>query len=413
MITLRNRMRAANVSAEPGHSPTAAAAGRGPLRFAGLAYAITVLIIGSNLPTPLYAVYQRIFGISDLDITLLVAVYAAAVTVSLLLCGPLADAVGYRPVIAAGLVTAAAGSAVLAAAPGLGWLIAGRAVQGLAVGASSGTLTAALVASEPAGRTARASFFAATATTVAVGAGPVIAGALAEYGPDPAALPYLVEIGLLVPAVWAALALPARFGAGGQRWRPRRPTVPPAGLRAFAEPVTVGFLGWAVAYVVLALVPSYTAATLGSANLLVDGAAAGSLLVFAAAAQIIFRRCRPARAQWAGTGLLVAGLAGLAAAGPLASGPLLFGAIAVAGAGQGLGYSGALQRVGELAPAGARAGTISLFYVISYTGAGLATIGVGSLATAMPLTAAVEVFAAVFAVATGVTFVLLTPVRNR
>ena len=56
------------------------AAGR-RIRYAGLGYALTVLLTGTNLATPLYAVYEHVFGLSPLDVTLLVAVYATAVVV--------------------------------------------------------------------------------------------------------------------------------------------------------------------------------------------------------------------------------------------------------------------------------------------------------------------------------------------
>ena len=86
------------------------------LRFAALGYALTVLLTGTNLATPLYATYERVFRLSPLDVTLLVAVYAAAVVVALLICGPLSDTAGYRPVLVAGLAAAACGSALLSAA---------------------------------------------------------------------------------------------------------------------------------------------------------------------------------------------------------------------------------------------------------------------------------------------------------
>ena len=272
----------------------------GRVRYAGLGYALTVLLTGTNLATPLYAVYEHVFGLSPLDVTLLVAVYAAAVVSALLICGPLADTAGYRPVLVAGLVAAACGSALLAAAAGPGWLFAGRAVQGLAVGTCSGALTAGLVLTEPHGRRARASFLAATATTAAVGFGPVLAGALAQYAPAPRVLSYLVEIALLVPAVAVAALLPGSLGRSGQRWQPRWPSLPAPVRAAFLAPAVVSLLAWAVAYVVLALVPSYAAAALGGSNLFVDGAAAGSLLLVAALAQALCRSWDPARAQASG-----------------------------------------------------------------------------------------------------------------
>jgi MFS family permease len=371
----------------------------GRLRFAGLGYALAVLLTGTNLATPLYATYEHVFRLSPLDVTLLVAVYAAAVVVALLICGPLSDAAGYRPVLVAGLAAAACGSALLAAADGPGWLFAGRAVQGLAVGTCSGALTAGLVLTEPRGRRARASFLAATATTAACGFGPVLAGALAQYAPAPRTLSYLVEIGLLVPAAGAAALLPGSLGRTGQRWRPRWPSLPAPVRAAFLGPAVVSLLAWAVAYVVLALVPSYAAAALGGSNLLVDGAAAGSLLLVAALAQAACRSWDPARAQQAGLLGLAAGLLGLIAAGLAGRVALLFGAMAVAGAGQGLAFMGGIRRINEIAPAAARAGTVAMFYVVTYAGSGLVTVGVGLLATLLGLTASVRWFGAVLAAA--------------
>ena len=375
------------------------AARPGRLRFAGLGYALAVLLTGTNLATPLYATYEHVFRLSPLDVTLLVAVYAAAVVVALLICGPLSDTAGYRPVLVAGLAAAACGSALLAAATGPGWLFAGRAVQGLAVGTCSGALTAGLVLTEPRGRRARASFLAATATTAACGFGPVLAGALAQYAPAPRTLAYLVEIGLLVPAAGAAALLPGSLGRTGQRWRPRWPSLPAPVRAAFLGPAVVSLLAWAVAYVVLALVPSYAAAALGGSNLLVDGAAAGSLLLVAALAQAACRSWDPARAQQTGLLGLAAGLLGLIAAGLAGSVALLFAAMAVAGAGQGLAFMGGIRRINEIAPAAARAGTVAMFYVVTYAGSGLVTVGVGLLATLLGLTASVRWFGAVLAAA--------------
>ncbi len=379
------------------------------LRFAGLGYALAVLLTGTNLATPLYAGYERAFGLSPLEVTLLVAVYAAAVVVALLICGPLSDTAGYRPVLLAGLAAAACGSALLAAASGPGWLFAGRAVQGLAVGTCSGALTAGLVLTEPRGRRARASFLAATATTAACGFGPVLAGALAQYAPAPRALSYLVEIVLLVPAVAAVAMLPGSLGVTGQRWQPRWPSLP-ARLRApFLPPAVVSLLAWAVAYVVLALVPSYAATALGGRNLLVDGAAAGSLLLVAALAQAVCRSWDPARAQAAGLIGLAGGLLGLIAAGLAGSVAVLFAAMAVAGAGQGLAFMGGIRRINEIAPPGARAGTVAMFYVVTYAGSGLVTVGVGLLATLLGLSASVRWFGAVLA---GACLLMLVALRS-
>jgi hypothetical protein len=189
--------------------------------------------------------------------------------------------------------------------------------------------------------------------------------------------------------------MPGSLGRTGQRWRPRWPSLPAPVRAAFLGPAIVSLLAWAVAYVVLALVPSYAAAALGRANLLVDGAAAGSLLLVAALAQAACRSWDPARAQAAGLAGLAAGLLGLISTGFIGTGligsvAVLFAAMAVAGAGQGLAFMGSVRRINEIAPPGARAGTVAMFYVVTYAGSGLVTAGVGLLATVLGLGAAVR-----------------------
>jgi MFS family permease len=82
-------------------------------------------------------------------LTLVFATYAVVLAPSLLVFGRLSDLFGRRLVIGAGLAAAVAGLALFALARGTPWLFAARAAQGIAVGAISGTATAALVELEP------------------------------------------------------------------------------------------------------------------------------------------------------------------------------------------------------------------------------------------------------------------------
>jgi MFS family permease len=62
-------------------------------------FALFVLIVGTNLPSPLYAVYAHWFGFSPFVLTLVFTTYAGALVPALLLAGSLAEAWGYRRVL--------------------------------------------------------------------------------------------------------------------------------------------------------------------------------------------------------------------------------------------------------------------------------------------------------------------------
>src|SRR3954453_10942084 len=186
------------------------------------------MMAGSNVATPLYALYEREFGFSKAVLTLVFATYALVLAPSLLLFGQLSDRLGRRRVMAAGFATASAGLLLFAVASSLVWLFAARAVQGLAVGMISGAAAAALVELDPAPQEDRAALFAALAQAGGSASGPLIAGMLAQWAPARLVLPFAVFACLGVVATVAALAIPepGRVVRGG-RITIVRPSVPP------------------------------------------------------------------------------------------------------------------------------------------------------------------------------------------
>src|SRR5215467_1788760 len=113
--------------------------------FLAVSYAMAIILASSNLLTPLYATYQRMFHFSPLTLTLIFATYVVTLIPALLLFGPLADAIGRRPLLLAALVSTVVATLLLALAPATSWLFVARALQGLGVGMLSGAGSAALI----------------------------------------------------------------------------------------------------------------------------------------------------------------------------------------------------------------------------------------------------------------------------
>lgn len=378
-------------SSVPNTDPDTKPALGGRWRFWAAAYALLILLTGTNLPTPLYRGYEARFGFSPLMVTLIFAAYVAVLIPSLLVAGPLSDAVGRRSVLLPAVALASLGSLVFALATGTGWLFAARILQGLALGASSGALTAALTELEPDGNRRRAALVSTVVSVGGLGLGPVLAGVLAQYAPAPHVLPFVVEIVLLAPAAAVVTMLPVTRAR--TRWRPRRPEIPAAMRTVFATSGAASFLAFAVIGLFLTLIPTYVATLSGSTNLLLGGAAVALMLVCSALAQLLGYG-RPARAlEIVGLPLLAIGLVLLALAGQLASLILLLAATVIAGTGQGLAFLGGLTVVNQAAPADRHAEVLSSFYVIIYLGVGLPVIGVGFLTTVAGLLTAVQYFA--------------------
>src|SRR5256714_2665599 len=189
-------------------------------------FAWLVLMAGANLATPLYAVYSRHFDFSPLVLTAIFATYAIVLVPALVLFGRLSDRFGRRPVVAGGLATACVGLALFAVAEGEAWLFAARAVQGLAVGMISGAATAALVELDPQGNRRRAALGAGLAQAGGSALGPLAAGVLAEWAPDPLRLCYLIALGVTLCAGALVLRLAQQRDSGREPWRPQWPRGP-------------------------------------------------------------------------------------------------------------------------------------------------------------------------------------------
>jgi len=84
---------------------------------------------------PAFVDIEHEFGVDAAAMQQTISVYLVAFAAMSLFHGPISDAVGRKPVIVVGSVAYTLASTVCAIAPSMGWLLAGRAMQGLCAGA--------------------------------------------------------------------------------------------------------------------------------------------------------------------------------------------------------------------------------------------------------------------------------------
>jgi MFS family permease len=378
-----------------------ALATRAPSRRASfliVASALFVLLLDGNLPTPLYAVYRHEFGFSGTTLTLIFAVYAIALVPSLLVFGQLSDRVGRMPVIAGALGVAALGLILLAVAHSTFELFVARAVQGLALGAAVGTVPAALVELQPSGDHARAAIGAVLGQSGGSAAGPLLAGALAQWAFAPRQLSYLVGLALTIAAAAAVLMVREPRGETGE-WRIQRPSVPPDIRAAFLRAGMTCGACWAVGALFLSVVPSYASKLLDTTNLALLGAISATMLAMACLAQVACVRgaLTPRRAQPLGLAILIAGIAALIAAFPLHTLVLVLAAALLAGSGLGFGYFGSQTEINQLAPDERRGELTAAFITFVYASVSVTAIATGLMSDAISLSTAVAITGATVA----------------
>lgn len=161
---------------------------------------------GANQFTPLLLVYHRELGLGTGTLEALFGAYALGLIPGLLVGGPLSDARGRRAIVVPAAALSLAATVVLAAAGhSVALLFAGRLLAGVTSGAmfSAGTAWLRELSAQGEPHGAHAARRAAVAMTAGFALGPLVAGLLAQWAPDPGTVPYLPHVALAV----AVLAL--------------------------------------------------------------------------------------------------------------------------------------------------------------------------------------------------------------
>ena len=362
-----------------------------------LAYAFAAIMVGTTLPTPMYALYGEQMHFAVLTTTVIYATYAGGVLFALLAFGRWSDAIGRRPVLLAGVVFAVASAAVFLVAHSVSMLLVGRVLSGLSAGIFTGTATAAVIEAAPENWRTRAAAVATVANIGGLGTGPLLAGLLVEYAPGPLHLSFIVHIVLALLAGAAVLIVPEtsqRTGSIGVQ----RLSVPAEVRAVFVIAALAAFAGFAVTGLFTAVAPSFLSQVVGITNHAVAGLIACSIFAASAVAQVAARTMNPQRAVAIGCAILVAGMVILAVALHFSSLAGLIAAAVVSGIGQGISFSRGLAAVAERTPPGRRAEVSSTYFVVAYVAISLPVVGEGLAARRWGLQTAGVTFAIAVAI---------------
>lgn len=333
-------------------------------------------MVGTTLPTPMYALYGERLHFAVMTTTVIYATYAGGVLLALLLFGRWSDAIGRRPVLLAGVAAALVSGVVFLTADSVAQLLVGRVLSGLSAGLFTGTATAAVIEAAPPRWRSRATVVATVANIGGLGAGPLLAGLLVQYAPQPLHLTFVVHIVLAVLAGVAVLIAPEtseRSGAIGLQ----RLSVPAEVRAVFVIAALAAFAGFSVTGLYTAVAPSFLAGVVGIENHAVAGAIVCSIFAASALAQMSAGRIPPARAVALGCAILAAGTVILAVALHFSSLIGLIVAAVVSGTGQGISFSRGLAAVAERTPPARRAEVSSAYFVVAYVALSLPVLGEG------------------------------------
>ncbi|GAA2783458.1 MFS transporter [Kitasatospora sp. CM 4170] len=371
--------------------------------------ALLLMLIGANLATPIYPLLQQRLSLTPLDTTILFTVYVFALVPVLAVVGHWSDHLGRRALILPAVALAAAGDVVFATSGGFWQLAAGRAVQGIAVGLSTGAAGAALGDLLPDHPTLAAKLtLACSAGGVAIG--PIV-GALLSGGSDPLLTPFLLHaVGLLALCVPLALVHPRMPGRNRPpaspprittpaHLRPQRLALPITGRREFLLAAGAGFISYGVFGVYLALAPAFSAKLLHTSSHLTGAIVAALLLGSSAIAQLLVPPTADRLVIALGMTGLATGLGLVVTAQYTGTPALLFIGSVLGGICQGVAFRSLFTSAVAAMNPERRGSELSSLWIIVYLGSSAPIIAVGALTQRYGLLPAVSGFATLAALA--------------
>lgn len=331
---------------------------------------------GSNQFTPMLLVYARTQQLGTGTLEAMFGVYALGLIPGLLLAGPFSDARGRRRVvIPAAWLSLLASLVLIAGADSVTLLFLGRLLAGVSSGAmfAAGTSWLRETSMPPVGNASAnaAARRAAIAMTAGFGLGPLVAGVLAQWAPDPTRAPYLPHIVLMAAVLLSLRMAPETLAC--ERRRPVRLLV--AGVRAkrFLR-VVAPMAPWVFAApaIAVALLPSAVGADATTYGVALTAVVATLTALAGVLIQPLARRLESDRlGNRAGVlGLLVlsGGLALAALTAHAQETWLLVPCAIVLGCAYGLCLVAGLIEVQQLADEDSLAGLTAVYYALTYLG---------------------------------------------
>lgn len=341
-----------------------------------LASILVSFLAASAAPTPLYGIYQMRWHFSPITTTVVFAIYAVAVLASLLTVGKLSDHVGRRPVLLVAIAVQMISLVIFIFANGVPTLLAARVVQGLAAGAATGAVGAAMLDINR----SRGTLANSIAPGIGTGTGAMLSALLIQFLPAPTRLVYVVLLVVLLIQSIGIVLMPETVTPMKGALQSLRPEIKlPRTVRGPVLVVApVVFAVWALAGFFGALGPALLRALMNT-SIVTAGLLLFVLGIVGSITVVLLRNAAARSVMLTGITALILGMIITLVSVMTESIPGFFLGLALGGVGFGAGFQGSLKTVMPLVEAHERAGVLSLLYIVCYVGFGLPTVVAGFL----------------------------------
>lgn len=337
-----------------------------------LSYGMTMVVLGSTIPSGLYSIYQRDWGLGSSSTVVFFSFYVVGVVIALLF-GHVSDTVGRKPVILTCIALSLASSATFTLTTNFPGLCIARTLSGLSVGLCTGAFTAAL---QEAISPALGALLSTIYTSLSLALGLLFGAFIALHSGLPLRIPFIIY-GILTLVAGALVLLITETLDNRGRLRLKVQIGVPKNLVAAFIPFAVAI---GVAYGTNGLFQSVVPLSmkgLGVSSQLGMASTTFLMLAVSAATQIgmAFLPREPSLA--AGMIILVVGLGSTAVSLIIGASVVAWFGICISGVGQGISFRTSLAGMAELSPRSDKAKTVSTYYVVGYVATAVPALAAG------------------------------------
>ncbi|WP_222060171.1 MFS transporter [Rhodococcoides fascians] len=369
-----------------------------------VAVAFLTAMAFSTAPSPLYPLYQQHNQLSTFTITVVFAIYALGVVLSLMLVGHMSDVLGRKKVLIPALLLELGAAVLFVTSSSLAVLLVARFVTGLGVGILTATATAYLYELHARHRPHQPSHRFDSVSTLAniggLGVGPLIVGTLSEWTETPLHAPFVVFAIALVAVTVAVIIVPETTVVPSRRvtYRPQRISVELDDRPRYISAATTGFASFAVIGLFSSVATGFVAGTLDHPSRILSGSMLFVVFGAAALSGTATRRLSNHTKARLGMSAMLAGMVAIMA-GSAGEELVVFvlGGVS-AGAGAGILFKHAVVTVAAMATPAARSEALAGLFLVSYLGLSLPVLSVGLATQFVTLSTAIAVLVAVILV---------------
>jgi MFS family permease len=358
----------------PWHLPSTAA-------FAGAVLSFGAITFAAGAPSPLFVLFQQEWHFPTWLLTIAFAIYAITLLATLLVAGSLSDHIGRRPVLISAMVVETLSMALFVFAPNIGWIIAARAIQGIATGAATSAFTAAIVELAPERHKRLGALISSTAPIGGLALGALITGAAIQFTHDPSVIIFsvLAVVFILgtILVIFTTETVSRRPGAIDSLVP--RLFVPRIARREFSASIPMLISTWMLAGLFLGLTPSIIRGVFHVNSGLVNGALVALPPAAGAITGLVFGRVSARNATIFGGAATFVGATIFVIGVTAGWFPLLFIGAIIGGVGFGTAFSGILRIFAPLATSYQRAELFAAVYLVSYLAYGVPALVAGEL----------------------------------